>query len=381
MTNQTEERKNQTSASNAAADLLCPGRHLAQRGCPDEKSEYAETGSRIHAALAARSGENNPALPDLTLEEREVFDACREIEKKMVGQFFGTEHPPMKVFREERYWGKSPPAASDGTRFKHSAKPDVIFVAGTRALIAEYKVLFGDVPESERNLQLRDQVVLVHGSFAGLRQEIGAVVIQPHITHNPQICLYTTPDIQRAASEMWARVAQSNDPHSPRVPGDPQCKFCRAKTRCAEYQRWAGAMVPNMASLLDVTVEAWTPEQRTTFCNQASIAQKWLDDCIAAMKKGLTTDESFIPGYRLKPGNKPEKITNPQEAFTRFIALGGKLEQFMTVIAVTKGKLRKIINEVTGTKGMALDKAMEALTEGIVEVKQNQPSLEKVEGA
>ena len=48
----TDERRGQTSASNAQADSLCQGRHRAQAGLPDTKSDDSKFGTEIHDALA-----------------------------------------------------------------------------------------------------------------------------------------------------------------------------------------------------------------------------------------------------------------------------------------------------------------------------------------
>ena len=364
------------------ADSLCPGRHLAQRGLPDVKGEWAESGSRIHADLADCPREGIQILPSLKLEEREMFDSCREIEKKKVAEFFGAEHPPMKVIRERpdgstRLWGKFP--QNGGTFLEHSAQLDVVFRAGTRALICEYKTLIGDVPESSRNLQLRDQAVLFRGNTP-LIEEIGTVVIQPLVTHDPEICLYTRPDIDRAERDMWARIAQSNDPSSLRVSGEEQCKWCLAKSRCVGHNRWAGSMLPiTNQDLFTVAMADWSPAQRALAAAALSPARKMLDQIAEFLKAGCEADPAFIPGWTLKPGNKCETITNPQTCFERFIALGGTSKKFMEIIIVTKGKLREIVSDLTGARGKALDSAIATLTEGIVEVKQDAPSLKKVE--
>lgn len=382
----TDVRRGHTSASSALADSLCPGRHLMQQGMPDVKSEWAETGSRIHAALAQNDRQeiNMGARQSLSLQERETFDACREIEKKKVMEFFGPveERSPkgangdlrMRVIREQRFWGK---VSINGIMLEHSAQADVVYRCGIRALVIEYKTLLGDVPESSRNLQLRDQAVLVRGNLSPL-EEIGTVVIQPFVTHNPEICLYNKEYLDRSEREMWARVAQSNDPNSPRVAGDIQCKFCLARSKCLEYQRWAGSMVPNMLSLLDVPVSDWTPEQRAMFLERSATAQKWLDECKAAMEDGLANDPDFVPGWTLEPGNYRETIADVKVLFERFVALGGTQEQFIKAVGVTKKNLREAVNGLTGARGKALDSAIASLVDGIVEVKQNKPSLKKV---
>lgn len=362
----TDIRGGWTSASNALADSLCPGRHRAQQGIEDTRDDAdRESGSRIHQALCSGDG------TVLSLDERETFEACRSIETKLAHEFFGGNHTT--EFREQRYWiefGSKP--------LRHSGQVDVLYRTVGRSLILEYKTLFGDVPESPKNMQLRDQAVLVHINFM-FSANIGAAVIQPWVTHSPEICLYEGPDILKAMERLEARVKASNDPASPRIPGEVQCKFCLAKSSCTEYQKWAAQIAPPaVLNLLDVPMSSWSPAQRAIAAAQLKPCADFLDDLKAFLKEGLAKDPGFVPGWMLAPGGKRELITDPQKCFERFVAIGGTLEQFMVCLTVKKGSLREAINKIGGASGMALDGAVKTLTEGLVEVKQNEPSLKKV---
>jgi len=367
-----DPRRGATSASNAAADAACPGRHLAQRGMPERVSQDSESGRAVHEALSGKEVK-------LTPEQIETKEACQRIEEKVVGQFFGTESGRMvpKVFREERFWVQIPVVGGNSVICEHSGQPDVVMRAGPKALIIEYKTLFGDVPESPENLQLRDQAVLARGKL--LVKEIGVVVIQPHVTHQPVLCMYDEGAITRAAQEMFARVVASNNPNSQRHPGEQQCKFCLAKRNCAPYQAWAGGMVPGMLSVLDVPVALWTPEQRGQFCEMRATAQRWLDECVDACKDELEKDPEAVAGWKLRPGSKRDTITDPQGVFDRFAALGGTPAQFLSAVSVVKTNLKRALGEITGAKGKALNDAMETLTEGLVETKMASPTLERKE--
>lgn len=371
-------RRGWTSASNAAADEACPGRHLAQRGIPEPaKSSDATSGTRIHQALA---DSGDPLfMKSLSLEERETFDTCRQIEKKTVANYFGDTRDPMRVFRHRRFWVKFQNAADGTIAAEHSGEADVVWRAGTRLLIADYKTLAGDTPGSPRNLQLRDLAVLARGELMPIT-EVATVIVQPLVTHSPEICIYSEADLARSEQELFTRVLASNNPESPRLPGEMQCQFCLAKTRCLEYQKWAGAITPpQMLSVLEVPIISWTPEQRAIAANALGPALFLLEQIKTFFKDGLAKDPAFIPGWTLAAGARREAITNPQECFTRFAALGGTLEQFMRTISVGKGKLREALNGVTGAKGLNLDKAMDTLTEGITQVSQNAPSLKRLE--
>lgn len=375
-----DERRGSTSASNAQSDLLCPGRHLAQRGIPHVDSKDTLFGQRIHNALAKRDSAG------LSLEEADIYESCTSIEGKVVREFYGSAVPAneLRSWPEQRFWIQfqaqfPPPHPSQKPElrvYEHSAKPDRVYRHGPKLLILEYKTLAGDVADSPRNLQLRDQGVVCQGHF--LADEVGAVIIQPLVTHTPEIVLYQKADLDRAKQELFARVVASNDPRSARVPGEVQCKFCLAKTKCLEYQRWAGAMVPNMLNLLDVAVQDWAPDQRALFCDRFDVAQKWLNQCWEAMEQGAAKDPSFVPGYAMFPGAERKKITNAQAVFERFNQAGGTVDQFLATVEIVQTRLKDQLSGLTQLKGKKLDDKFKALIDGQFSVTTNKASLKKV---
>ena len=352
---------------------------MAQKGIPEPtKGEDADRGTRIHKALANEN--DGEFLQKLSREERDMFDSCRAIENKVTDSFFGKNTASeqgdkrFRVFRHQRYW------VSYHNGLSHSGEADVVKRAGVRALIADYKTLAGDVPDSPRNLQLRDLVVMVKGTYVTI-EEVGTVIIQPLVTHTPEVCVYTAADIKQAEELLYKRVAASNDPASPRVAGEVQCAYCLAKPQCVEYQKWAGQLTPPaMLSVLEVPMLNWSPEQRALAANALGPAMDFLEQLKEWLKQGLAGDPEFVPGWTLAPGAKHSSITNPQTVFERFQQLGGTVEPFMPCVKIGKEKLADAVSGGGGAKGIALKKALEVLTEGCVVVSQNKPSLKKVEG-
>lgn len=346
-----QQRGDYTSASNAHADLLCAGRHLAQYGIPDERSSDSIFGTRVHDALAKGNGEG------LTPQEEDIYESCKAIETKVLPKVFGPEIENMLAHpdREKRFWIEW----SNGMR--HSGQIDSAYRYKMKALIVEYKALPGDVADSPRNMQLRDQAVLYDFNNQML-SEVATVVIQPLVTHSPEICIYKREDLQRARDEMFTRVFKSNQPDSPRTPGEVQCKFCKAKSKCPEYTRFAAGEVANSpGSLMLVPVDKWTPQQRALFLERASIVEKWIDTTKGEMKKLLKADPNSIPGYELKAGRNMSTIINAQKVFENFSALGGTLDQFMGCVEIGKGKLEVEMRTVTEYKGKKLKEAVEAV--------------------
>lgn len=366
--NEIDIRRGSTSASNAQADLLCPGRHNAQKGIPEKPAgPDAEFGRAIHAALAV---EESDSANTLTTEQHDIFESCREVEKATITRFFGEDPTPRKIFREQRFWCK---VKSGETTLEHSGQPDLVVRAGPKALILEYKSLPGDVPGSPANLQLRDQAVLSAGHL--ILNLVGVAVIQPLVTRTPEITLYNQEALKRAEGEMFARIRASNAQDAPRAAGTVQCQYCRAKDSCPAYAAWASRLMPVTVDLPESPIDVWTPDQLALFCEREAGCRKWLEDCKEAIKAKLTADPNSVPGWCLEPGQFREKVTDPQGLFDRFVGGGGTTEQFMACVEIAKGKFEEQLRRVHDIKGKALKAKLKESLEGLVESKQTAPSL------
>lgn len=374
-----------TSASNALADSLCPGRHLAQRGIPDEPGKYADTGRKIHAALAAIAyGPNNEqsdhraAMANLSVEEQQTFAACQEIRQKVILQYFGQIESKYTEFREQRFWARF---KLNGTEFQHSGQADFIGRQGTKTLIVDYKTLPGEVAESPKNMQLRDLACLAYGNLIPTT-EIAVAIIQPFVTRQPVLCVYTKAELDRATKDMFDRVVRSNTLEAERVAGEVQCKYCKARRTCTVYQKWAGEIAPPaMLGLLEIPMASWTPEQMGRAANALAPLEKFLAEVKAEIKARLEKDKGAVVGWELKPGALRETIINPQGVFERFAKLGGTVEQFMPAVDIGKAKLREAVAKLTGARGKNLEGGMQILLEGLTESKPTAPTLKRSDPA
>jgi hypothetical protein len=386
-----DERRGATSASNAAADRGCEGRFQAQKGLTEPpSSEDAKFGTQIHDALFKQDPTG------LTTEQHSIYDSMNEITQKLMIQVFGPSgSTEASVFRERRFWvgvlaqhGIKDPKP---VRYEHSGKCDFVARLGTRGLIIEYKTLPGDIDDESTNDQLRDQVVLSAGTL--VLKEVHAALAQPLVTHKPVPVVYNEDAIKRAEQEMYARVRNSNKPNPKRTANKQSCKFCLARYTCTEYLAWAPAQVPSTGSVAGVPVKDWTPEQRAHFCNMRQVAQQWLDESWAEMKRLVKADAGAVPGWAMRPGNIITKFNDPHALFHRFrkLALDWAKkevpedrseaviqEMFMECVDIRKKDLEGVVRKITGLKGKELATMMDMLELEIVDAKQNEPSLSKV---
>lgn len=352
----SDERRNCTSASSAEADFLCAGRFLAQQGLPYiPSSPDAEMGNRIHAALAGEQ-------VTLSDDESDYVEKCRKVEDWFLNQIF--QQTP-EVYREKRYWGTF-------GEYRHSGKPDVVFIAGEIAGIVDFKSGRNEVESASGNFQLRDLAVLIAKNHPSVKR-VYCAIIQPWATFTPEICGYSEADLVIAETEMIARIAASNDPQSKRTPSDKACKYCRAKPHCKEAQETVLAIAKadtiNSIKLLDAA-------GISRFLQAASIAESIIESVKEEAKRRLLAGEA-IPNYRLKDGAKREVVTDPQECFNRCHKKGVPLANFMDAVTINKSKLKDAVKLATGSKGKTLDFELAEILSGITEEKESAPSLSK----
>jgi hypothetical protein len=348
------ERGRWTSASNAHADSLCPARHLRSLGLPDVAGPDAERGTRIHKALE----QLDPAglSPDEFDDYTQLLDMAQSVEMKWVD---GAH----LIKTEQRLW------ITFDNGLQHSGKADKVCVSlgGCRALIEDFKSGRGDVTESPRNLQLRDLACLVAVNYK--TTEVTVAILQPY--QKPLLCTYQPTDIVQALAEMESRVIASNRPNAAAVPGDVQCKWCKAKATCPEFL--AACTLPVPVEQMTAAIASLDGPRLGKFLGMARLAKDVAEEEVRSrLGKGVA-----VPGWRIGEPGERETVTDPQTVHGRFCDLGGTTGAFLGCITVAKGKLKTALKTVTEAKGKALDEKMTDLLAGCVEVKPTAAKLER----
>jgi hypothetical protein len=357
----SDERANKPSASSMERYALCPGSWAAEQGIPDQTSDDATTGNRIHAWL----GGETMTVP-LTSDEVDLAIRCREQEEAILNTVLPHRD---EIVREHRYW-----MGQDW-----SGKPDVVAIDSLSGdgVVVDYKTGRGEVTSAEGNLQLRALAVLVNEKH-GLAK-ITVAIIQP-LAGAPSVCEYTFEDLIVARAEVTRIVDRINSPNAPRIPSPDACKYCRAKPYCVEAREQAVALpvtaIP-AGTTPDAIAATLTSQTLAEFLERADFASRVIDACKSEAKRRLESGD-VVPGWTLKPGSERETITDPTTVFNRASAVGVNSEAFMACVSVTKGKLKDALKTATGEKGKALEARMDSLLAGCVEVKQSAATLTRI---
>lgn len=312
-TEPTDVRLGLTSASNAAQDLACPGRYLAQRGLANYESRDASLGSGLHKAFETGDTSGFGPMHRKTVERGRYLEAtvwsawARKVE--MTASNFDKGFHPLPI-REQRLW------LTIREQKTHSGAIDALWFDGDErrhALIEDLKSLFGDVDDAESNLQLRDYAALVFHNFGC--ETVSVFINQPNVRWKEQdqkLITYQHEDLEQALAEMTQRVLASNDPDSPRIPGRKQCQFCLAcgTSRCPESLQ----VVKDFTANWNQVWLYWSPAERGEFIEKLKLAESLADSALKEAKANIAKDPNWATGWGVSAPQQVRKIDDVQRA-------------------------------------------------------------------
>lgn len=376
----SDERLNLPSASSAAADASCPGRFKLHSQFPIENSEWSKIGTRIHNGMAGLK-------VDLSSDQLDWIQKARAIEHGIRDAW--TNRDGGWDFRQEaRLW-----AFDENGQKTNSGQADIFWLQRGRALLADYKSLFGDVPDVAENMQLRDLAVLIHLNYGVT--EVTAYINQPRVTRNPKLVVYSLDDLKRAEVEMRERVKASMDPNSPRIPGEEQCKYCNGKLHCLEFQALATKPISSLTRfedletkpkvlkpMLEQRVALLEPRVLTQLRDTLKLTEMLQTAVNAEIRKRLTADRTSVPGLTLAEGNKVRSISDIMKAWELICVRGMVVpltsEQFSQCCSISIGKLEDAIRANIDCTADEAKTWINEVLGPIITLKANAASIERV---
>ena len=362
----SDPRRGKVSASGVERLMLCPGSFKAEQGKPNKSNALADAGTRIHAALEAGNIDN---LDDE--DEQQLAVRAAQLRDEMIDGFFNSqmlisdldEGPArdevISQFKEQRIRG------IDG---RISGQYDGLVLDGERALVYDFKTGYLKPIEAKQNKQLRALAVLVAENHEGIT-EVTTAIIQPRIKPEISLAEYGPDDLEKSRAELINILDDADRPNAPRVAGEIQCKYCRAKADCAE----AAAVATGLAKYDPAEI---TLERLPELLDACGAAKKIIAAIEEKARETLGKDPEAIPGYTLKAGAKMAKIIDPQKVFNRMNERHSVLpHEFVEVCEVRKGQLKTLLKTATRLKGKALDDSLDEILRGLVKTTQKAASL------
>ena len=364
-----DDRRGMPSASSWRRLELCAGswqlgeqaKAIGQEA--HKSSRAAARGSLIHAWLAGIPGEDGKEIKLMEPEQR-TADFLQERAQEQIARIFGDAR--VETLVEKRLWLRV-----DG-RPALSGQFDKVIHSGDTALILDYKSGHSQPDPAEINSQLKVLSVLVALHLPQVTTVIAQIISGPYGVTESR---YSIAELAHAYNEILDTLRAIHAEDAPFHPSPEACRYCPAALICQAVKDTIMPVARTQYSALPIE-----PERAAKLLDEVAVIKSHLVEIEKFYFQRLSEDPGFsIPGYALVPGVTRREVTNWHAARKR-------LEEFIDAADLAASETYSI-TDIEKALGRKLKiKAKEAkvklneILNGLIEEKQNQPSLKRVRG-
>ena len=316
----------------------------------EESGPAAEEGTRIHKAVETGK------LDELTDEQRQCAEMCL--------RFVADEEA---IFHSEKVLTEHKVSICEGLTF---GTADRIAIAGSRALLFDYKFGRNSVPDAEENPQLQAYATGIFEEFPVI-DEVKAIILIPR-RDEVSSAIYRRSDLPRLRMRVQTIIARCEVPE-PELRPTEHCLYCAAQGTCNALHRHALTIAAGYEDELKLPDEfhpsrITDPATMSRALTVARVMEKWCESVKHhALQMRLNGQE--IPGHELRTRAGTRKITDPLAAW---LAVKERMtsDQFVACCDVSLPKLETTFADTAprGGKAKAKQELCEALADlGVVE--------------
>lgn len=324
----------------------CPGSPCFYQDIPEEASEFAAEGTAAHA-LAYEAGMKATGRTPDPMTEQEAAYVAKYKDDAMMEAAAGWASLCKGFAKDATHLGFEDSVPLDPVTGRKDATGTVDFWARLNSgllVVADLKYGMGVCVSPERNGQLSiyATALIMRLKSQGIRcNGVKLVIYQPRMSATPRDWLPEPMEFQEFATDIVSRAKRCIqimdeaemgliDPEKELIPGEAQCRFCRAKATCPALAKQVTETVKADFEVLPAeaaaasapSTEQEAPAAPTVPQDIDRLAkvlpwletiETWCDACRAAAKARLERGEA-IPGFKLVAGRKgPRKWSDDAE--------------------------------------------------------------------
>lgn len=367
-----------TSASNLHQRELCPGSAFAEQGRPNTDNDDSKEGTMLHALDADPKADRS----HLTGEQREVLTAAAEADEHIFAAIATRMEISQDEFfiegREDERWMRR------GFKSLFPGHPDRWRYYTDRKVLVVIDKKFGrnEVTPAEVNRQLLAYALMTSEDYEA--DHIFVAINQPRLPAMKRITIgeYSRETLEASKAIVYSIWDGSHNPDGsarddvPRIAGETQCRYCKAKLDCDAYAaKFAFLETPShegrdlfVGKLLGLTDDQL--DRIYLACNFAGRIKDDVKDEI------LRRHESGgMSNYSVKPSGATTNITD--QAMARRILISAGLPDAQITRLETMTTITKVAAEVMGLSEAKAKKEVEGLLASVSEKEAKAPTLKR----
>jgi hypothetical protein len=366
-----------TSASNVFRRALCPGSERMEKDLPSDESDVSRIGTLLHQYDA------DPSLDRSFLKTTDQ-DLLR-VQKELDDQIFNrvSENfsiPNNEVFIQGR---EKELVALAGTEAETPGTCDRWRFYPNRKLlvIRDAKFGFKETTPAAANFQLR--VYAIGGVETLFAMSAVVAITQPRLSRDFRITMaaYGPDDIQSAIKELVSIRAKSRDPNAPLVPGELQCRYCKAALNlsCPAFKEkfaWLSTEIKGRTpAAIERTVADCTDEQLDRILVAIQFADFIKDAARDEARSRLSTGRG-LNGWELGKATHVRKIIDASRAVA-LLQLKGDLTRD-EILESSNPSLTKLQDKLREKRKLTFKEAKQIIgdtLQSVIEIEERKPSL------
>ena len=351
------------SPSGAHRWMRCPGSLLLEENLPDTSSVYADEGTAAHevgAWILHQDLDADAARKVVGELGVEVGDKVWPITDEMIDHCLDYA----KLVRE--YANGRPFMVEQRLEFSHIVgvpdqfgTSDAVILGDDTLFVVDLKYGMGVKVEAQDNeqLQLYALGALSEYAFLGEFKFVQMVIHQPRLNHVSEFVL-PVDDLLAFGKTAADAAALAVAPNAPLVPGEKQCRWCKAKATCPAIRQEVLDIVAADASDFD---EVTANNVRTGDAGYLSAAmakvglvEDWCKAIRAEVERRLMASEE-VPGFKLVEGRQGNRAwTDKDAAEAMFTSWRFRKDEMYDFTLISPTKAEKLLTPARWEKAQAM---------------------------